>query len=166
MNEVITTESLPSIMDELFLPDVMRTRDEWREKIFQLQECLLQFDEKLEIPPTNRFCDGVYARELFLPKGSLIVGKIHRHAHHNILSCGAVTVVTEDGVESFAAPHAFISKPGTKRVVYAHEDSVWTTIHPTAETDVDKIEAQIICQDYSELELIGHAATAAIGVIA
>jgi hypothetical protein len=154
MSLPVTRESLPTIMDDLFAVSEPMSKDYWRAKIADLQNCLMDFDEKLEVPPRHIFSKGVYARELFLPKWSLIVGKIHKTAHINIISCGDVVVVTEDGVERFVAPHTFVSKVGTKRVVFAREDSIWTTIHPTTETDVQKIEDEIICKDYSELELI------------
>jgi len=149
-------ESLPDIIESLFAMTEARPREYWREKILELQCCLMQFEDRLEVPPRHIFSKGVYARELFLPKWSLIVGKIHRTSHINIISCGDVTVVTEDGVERFAAPHTFVSKIGTKRVVFANEDSIWTTIHPTLETDLQKIEEEIICKDYSDLELLAQ----------
>jgi hypothetical protein len=36
--------------------------------------------------------------------------------------------------------------------VYALEDTVWTTIHITEETDLDKIEDYVIAKDYAALE--------------
>jgi hypothetical protein len=63
-----------------------------------------------------------------------------------------VSVLTEFGVEELRAPLTFISKPGTKRVVYAHEDTVWTTIHGTRHTDVKKVEEDIICKTFAEYD--------------
>ncbi len=106
-------------------------------------------------PLTHRFADNVYAREILLPAGTIVIGKIHRHGHLNIITKGHVSVLTEDGVEEFRAPLTFISKPGTKRVVYAHEDTVWTTIHginPAEAGDVDMIEDRIICKTYAEYD--------------
>ena len=156
MSQAVAKYSFDEIMDDVFAPNQVRTREQWRDKIFKLQDCLVnQFSEHLELEPTHRFCNGVYARELFMPQGTLIIGKIHRHEHLNIISHGSVSVITEDGLEHFCAPHTFISKCGTKRVVYAHTDAIWTTIHPTQETDLEKIEEQIICKDYDDLELLG-----------
>ena len=45
------------------------------------------------------------------------------------------------------------SLPGTKRAVYAHPDVVWTTIHLTNETDLDKIEAEVIAPTYQDYQL-------------
>ena len=106
-------------------------------------------------PLTHRFADGVYAREMALPAGSIIVGKIHRFGHLNIITKGKVIVLTEFGVERLEAPCTFISKPGTKRVVGTIEDAVWTTLHginPGEENNVDAIEDRIICKSFEEYD--------------
>lgn len=100
----------------------------------------------------HHFAPGQYAREIELPADSLVVGKIHRHAHINVVSKGHCLVATEDGVTEIIAPCTFVSKPGTKRAVLALEDTVWTTVHVTEETDLARIEAAIIAPDYAALE--------------
>jgi len=103
-------------------------------------------------PLQHRFADGVYAREMLIPAGHLIVGKIHKFGHLNVITKGLVSVLTEFGVETLQAPTTFISKPGTKRVVYAHEDTVWTTFHGTQHTTPDEVEADIICKTFAEYD--------------
>ena len=48
-------------------------------------------------PKSEKYGCSTYAREIFLPKGSFVVGKIHRHQHLNIISKGKVKVFTEFG---------------------------------------------------------------------
>jgi hypothetical protein len=105
-----------------------------------------------DFPLTHRFADGVYAREMLIPEGSYIIGKIHRFGHLNVITKGEVSVLTEFGVDHLVAPCTFVSKPGTKRVVYAHEDTVWTTFHGTQHTDPDKVEADIICKSFEDFD--------------
>jgi len=114
-----------------------------REQIVRLENELRKF-EPIEIETTHRFADGVYAREIFIPKGCLLTGKVHKTVHLNIISKGEITVWTEDGMKRLKAPFSLVSKPGTKRVGFAHEDTVWTTIHGTHETDLAKLEADLI----------------------
>lgn len=97
-------------------------------------------------PPLNHiFTPGLYVREICLPAGSLAISKIHRTEHPFVISAGSVSVWTpERGIERISAPHTGVTKPGTQRVIYAHEDTIWSTFHVTAETDVAKIEAAII----------------------
>ena len=54
------------------------------------------------------------------------------------------------------APVSFMSKAGTKRVVFTHEDAIWTTFHPnpTNETDLKKLEAMFTAADYAELGMV------------
>lgn len=97
-------------------------------------------------------CKHVYAREILLPAGLTIVGKIHKHAHLNMLMKGRVSVFTEKGREDFTGPLTMVSEAGTKRAVYAHEDTVWVTVHLTQSTDLAEIEEEIIAEDFEELQ--------------
>lgn len=61
-----------------------------------------------------------------------------------------VSIVHDDGSsEVLAAPHTFVSKPGVQKVLYIHEDTVWKTIHPTQERDLDTLETLLIEPDDS-----------------
>jgi hypothetical protein len=98
-----------------------------------------------ECPLDHAFTPGLYSRTIFMPAGTLIVSKIHKTEHQYVISAGKVRVWTrEQGVVHLEAPHVGITKPGTRRVLYIDEDCVWTTFHPTDETDLDKIEEQLI----------------------
>jgi len=111
----------------------------------------------------HHFAPGTYAREIELPAGSLVVGRIHRHAHVNVISKGYVLVATPDGAEELRAPKTFISAPGTKRVVYAVEDTVWTTVHlnEAEERDPDKLVETLTAPTFEALDA---EAALAIGV--
>lgn len=127
-----------------------------RESIFGLQEHLLASDDQTDLsyfPVRHVFAPGMYAREMTIPEGQIIVGKIHRHAHVNVISMGRVRVVTEFGSEELCAPCTFVSEPGTKRVVYAMETTVWTTVHATNETDLAAIEREVIAESYEDIEI-------------
>jgi len=122
-----------------------------------------KFGDMEECPLTHEFADGVYVRTIFIPKGMIIVGKIHRHAHPNFLMKGKVTVVTEDGgIQRLVAPIAMISPAGTKRVVFTHEDTVWTTVHVTEEKDLAKIEEVVIAKTYEEFDSQNQLTTEAL----
>lgn len=104
-------------------------------------------------PLKHSFAEGLYVREIFIPKGMFIIGKIHKYSHPNFLLKGDVSVLTEDGPRRIKSPCSMISPAGTKRVVFAHEDCIWITVHVTKETDLDKIEEEVIAKDYSELSI-------------
>jgi hypothetical protein len=125
-----------------------------REAILRLQDELAKFDQ-LDLPLKHTFAPGQYAREILLPKGCIVVGKIHKHAHLNIVTRGHVTVVTEFGlreIDARSAPVTFTSDAGSKRALYCHEETIWTTIHSVNTTDLAEIEREIIAPTYAELD--------------
>jgi len=91
---------------------------------------------------------GLYARELLMPAGTLVSGKIKKHEHLSIISAGVVTEITEAGRQQIKAPYTMVSQPDTKRLVLAHTDTVWVTVHATKETNLDKIEEDLIAMSY------------------
>ena len=105
---------------------------------------------QLDAPVKHHFSKGVYAREIFMPKGMLIVGKVHKTRHLNIISQGRCTVKTTVRKLLIEAPFTFESLEGEQKVVFMHEDVVWTTIHLTNETDLAKIEEECIASEYDE----------------
>ena len=108
-------------------------------------------------PVVDEYGCGTYAREIHLPKGSLVVGKIHRHSHINIISKGKVSVATEHGKKYYTAPCTFVSEVGLKRAVLVEEDTIWTTIHLTqhlGEDKLGKIEEEVIAEFYEDIGLI------------
>lgn len=125
------------------------------------RETILRFEAALrDLPQTDcplkhTFAPGMYAREILLPAETFIVGKIHKHAHLNIVTRGRCTVVTEFGrreIDASAGPVTFTSDAGAKRALYVHEETVWTTVHATNSTDLAEIERDIIAPDYPELD--------------
>jgi len=110
-------------------------------------------DELTHIEPEiiHFFADGMYGRQMTLIAGGVVVGKIHNHQHIVVISKGSGYVMTEDGFMRYEAPFTFISEPGTKRTIKAEEETVWLTLHTTQETDLDKIEAEVIAPDYESL---------------
>lgn len=110
-------------------------------------------DHYTELPLEHLFAPGVYVRKAFLAKGSVIIGKIHRHEHANIIARGCVDVFTEFDDKRHTAYTMFVSPVGVKRAIYAVEDTDWVCVHlnPTNETDLDKLEGINIAPSYAAL---------------
>ena len=111
--------------------------------------------EESNCPVTHRFTKGCYLREIFMPKDTLIIGKIHATQHFNVILKGDVTVYTAEGKERIKAPHTFISEAGVQKVVYMHEDCIWQTLHVTDSIDLEEIEKEVIVDSYDKLEIDG-----------
>lgn len=125
-----------------------------RQAILRLQDAIIGGGLDVghqSCPVQHHFAPGSYGREMRLPSGLTVIGKIHKHAHINVISQGRVLVFTEqEGVLELAAPITFVSSPGTKRVVQVLEDTVWTTVHVTDKTDLAEIEREVIATDFPE----------------
>lgn len=137
----------------------IRADERVRSNILKLEQNITAFKKSNGIPDpdcplTHVFAPGAYARTIFIPRDTLVVGKIHKHAHLNMLMSGRVLVATEEGPVTYDAPRVMVSKAGTKRVVYTYTDTIWTTVHLTEKTDLDEIEEEIIAKDYQSLDAI------------
>ncbi len=143
---------------------------EFREKVLAFEDIIrgmitsgaeaFSDDDKLTHSFTykdEKFDCYVYARSLTVPKGSVLVGKIHRFAHLNFLMKGKMAVASENGKRVYEAPAIVMSGPGIKKIGYALEDSIWTTVHLTehaGEENLKTIEDEIVAETYAELGLI------------
>jgi hypothetical protein len=161
-----TVYSFPEVNNEinvhLSLPKEERVRN-FRLGILKFEKFLAmapdakighEMDESL-CPLKHTFVDGAYVREIFMPKGLLITSKIHKILHPYFVMKGKCSVLTEDGPVLIEAPFYGITKPGTKRLIYVHEDVSWITVHVTKETDIEKIEDEIIAKTFDELQIQG-----------
>lgn len=124
---------------------------------FEFQDFLAEF-EQADIPLKHHFSIGQYARECFLPAQTFVIGKVHRHAHINIISQGVVVVASLTGLKVYKAPCTFVNEVGAKRVLYTFEDTVWTTVHanPSNTQDLAKIEAEVIVPEHELQEFINQ----------
>ena len=105
---------------------------------------------QVEMRLEHHFAKGLYARELHIPAGTLLTGKIHKYEQINILSKGQIRVLTQNGIVEVSAPFIVVSPPGTKRIALAITDCVWITVLPTDEKDPQAIEDQFTCATVDE----------------
>lgn len=143
MNEVIPADNTELLVR--ILGDVQSRT--YIDVVRGVQDQLSQSPDLIDVPVQHHFAPGVYMRQMDAAAGTLVVSKMHRTEHMNILLKGSLTVATEDGIQLMTAPCVLKSMPGTKRIGYFHEDSSWITVHPTEETDLEKIEQQVIVPD-------------------
>ena len=98
----------------------------------------------VELPVKHYHAAGLYARELLIPAGVVLTGKVHKAEHFSMLMQGEIFVWTEQGMQRLKAPHILHCLPGTKRVGYAITDTRWVTVHATDKTDVAELEAELV----------------------
>ena len=132
----------------------MQDLEQSRCKITELVKHMSKLPQA-ECPVTHHFAPNCYIREIFIPKDTYLIGKIHATEHFNIVLAGNVTVITAEGAEHYSAPHTFVSTSGVQKLIYTHDDCVWQTVHVTDSTDIDEIEKELIVETYDALEVDG-----------
>jgi hypothetical protein len=104
-------------------------------------------------PLKHSYAHGVYIREIFMPKGTLIVSKIHKYSYPYFVLKGRMSIWTEEGEVEITAPYQGITTAGTQRVLFIHEDTTWINVHsnPKEIRDYEKIEDIIFAESYDEI---------------
>lgn len=127
------------------------SQEEMRGKILQLESALMSMPQ-IEIPIEHHFAPGIYMRQMTMPMGSVVTGKIHKTEHMCVLSKGTVTVVTDTETRTLTAPAIVHSMPGVKRALHALSDVVWVNVHhnPTNEKDEDKIDDLFVVDTFDQ----------------
>lgn len=100
----------------------------------------------IDILPKHLFTDDEYLRRVEIPAGVLVTSRIHRDRHQCVVTEGSITIWSlETGIQHIDAPYVFESYPGSHRIGYTHEDTVWTTIHPNpgGSEDVEATEERL-----------------------
>jgi len=134
-----------------------------REQIQGLQNFLVENADEVNVvthqnsqlfPLEHTFADGIYVRQMTMDKDSLVVGAIHNHLHVWFLLSGHITVATEDESVEYIAPCYVLATPGTKRVIYANEDSIFVNVHknPTNCEDIEELEKEIVSATFEDYE--------------
>ncbi|MDA1276310.1 MAG: hypothetical protein O2960_20025 [Verrucomicrobia bacterium] len=149
MNDAVLVESESEI----------ELRHSAREKILKFEQAIASipgavFGDQESCPLKHSFAGGIYMREIFIPAGTLLVGKIHRHAHPRVILSGEIIQFSESGGrENIKGPTAMISPAGSKRAIFAITDYRAITFHEVGEErDLEEIEAMIIANIYEEKE--------------
>ena len=133
-----------------------------RSKILDLENSLMKFVDGENVvkgdtevfPLKHTFTDGIYVRQMSMKKDSAVIGKIHKNTHVWFLLSGHLSVASETNSDEYVAPCYVEAAAGSKRVIYAHEDSVWVNVYPnpTNTKDLEELEKEIIVKDYKEFE--------------
>jgi hypothetical protein len=112
--------------------------------------------ESIGLSVTHTVTPGLYVRELTMPAGLIVVSRIHLREHPFYILSGEVSVYDGNGVSTYVGPYKGITKPGTKRVLYTHKDTVWVTFHATDKTTVEDLEkaGELVCDKFDEFDVI------------
>jgi len=127
-----------------------------KNKVQAFEDALLQMPQ-IEIETKHYIADGAYVREIIIPKGATVTGAVHLTETIDILVSGDITIVYDDVRKRLTGHGVYISKPGVKKVAYAHEDTVWMTVHAVdniKDKTMDEIEKDLWVNSYNEYALL------------
>jgi hypothetical protein len=130
-------------------------RDPW-----EMQKVIIETTKALlkapgshnDFPAKHEFIGGMYIRRLFIPKGQILVGKVHKLPCVNVVERGAITVLTATGSDTLTAGYTLASPAGIQKLGIANEDTVFVNIFRTDETDPDKIEDVVAWDIHESME--------------
>ena len=109
----------------------------------------------------HHFSDGVYTRETFIPKDTILTGYRHKQHTVSVLVSGVISVMSVDDLGHaedkgvLVAPKIFTTKPNIKKIGFAHEDTIFVNSFSLAgipeeyhnEESLDMIEEHIFYKD-------------------
>lgn len=127
-----------------------------REKVERLEEEMTNLPQ-VDCPVRHYFAPGLFAREITIPKGCVLVGAVHRRDNLAVLSAGKLQIVTDDGTKEISAPMTVSIKAGSKNCAVAVETAVWTNFFPN-EDDEQNIDVLVErCTESKASDLLGGA---------
>jgi hypothetical protein len=104
---------------------------------------------QVDLNEQHLFADGMYCRQVTMPKGSLVIGHIHKKEAINVLASGKILIKTrrEDEWEEISAPFVNSTKGGMRKIIYVLEDAYFMNIFRTENTTLDKLYDECVEED-------------------
>ena len=101
---------------------------------------LPEFEENI----AHHFSDGLYAKEMHIKAGQMILQHKHKHSHLSILTHGKVVVVRDEKPKIVQGPACINITAEEHHGIMAISDCVWFCVHATDETDSSKVDKILI----------------------
>lgn len=105
--------------------------------------------------PVHAFAEGLYRRELTMPKDTIWVSRVHKHDNFAFIIKGECSVLSENGVMRLKAPCMLTTLAGTQRMLQIHEECTWVTVHPIPPElgrEIGAVEQYLACNTFEEYE--------------
>lgn len=167
LDELFAGNLIPSAKEvaEAFAATEPMEPAEVARRVESLTSEMLKVFPAVDFPLVHHHADGLYARELTIPMGAFAIGAVQKYPHVSVISKGEISMLNEaGGITRIKAPCTMVSKPGVRKVGFAHEETVWTSIHSMADCPIEdpskatneELEAFICCKqmsDYLEFKL-------------
>jgi hypothetical protein len=101
---------------------------------------------------------GMYCREITIPKGVLLTGRVYKFDHLEIMVRGKIDILSADGeLVSYEGFNVIPALSGKRQAGYAHEETVWLTVNRVPNIDVSQMLDHTTVLTYSEYEAFHRA---------
>lgn len=111
----------------------------------------------VEMPTKHFLVDGMYARQILIPKGTAFVGRKHKKFHYFMVLKGGAWVTLDDGTIANMQPGMlFMCAPGSQRIGTTYADTIFVTVHQTDETLLKNIEDDCVEFDSTDRYGVGN----------
>ena len=88
---------------------------------------------QVEIQTIERMIGAMYVREIIIPKGATITGRVYKRTYVDIMLSGDITVTDSNGTYRLEGFNCLEGTSGRKRAGYAHEETRWLTVHDSVD---------------------------------
>jgi len=158
------TDDAKCILHEI-IPCNQLSAPDFRNWIFEIEDRMMCHEKSLDrhtedspIKLKHTFTPGLYTREIFMPAGALIISRIHLFEHPFVISKGKVSIYDGNEIVTVDGHFQGVTQEGTKRILYIHEDTTWTTFHITEKKTFEEIDINgvVTCDTFEEFERFTH----------
>lgn len=122
-------------MTQEFTSDQLSRASQIDELEFNMSKC-----PPAVMPLVHLFTPGLYVRQIEIPAGTLLTSMEHSTEHPFVILSGVIDVISDFEQIQYVGPCIGVTKPGTKRVLFAQTDTVWLTFHANPENFQDPEE--------------------------
>ena len=154
-----------SCVEDAGVSEIALPADTKFQSIYDLEAALLRLPQA-DVQTEHSFCNGLYARTIYVPAGTLITGAVHQHESFWVMRDGTLALTLDDGEAVVAYAGDMGKSPaGVKRAGLALSDVVFTTFHanPTNEIDPERLWlAFTVAPSRAALEASNHPALESI----
>lgn len=151
IGEQYLVESHRQTIQEAFYSGTLNSR----QGLMEYQSFVEQMPNALgenPFPLFHTFTDGLYSREVHMPKNHLLVSQIHNYESQVHILEGKVLIADCNGTRLFDAPAKFVSKSGDKRAIFTLEDTIWINYHPITVKNEDEAEEMLYAKSYEDYD--------------
>jgi|TARA_B100000768_G_C11256271_1_gene366538 hypothetical protein len=157
MDEVQLVQSNPeSVLENIsqYRGALWEKINEFKGQMLSVKETIVHHTSEMQetMPLKHHIKDGIYTREIFMPKGMLVLSFIHKVNHPSFFLSGEMSILNDKAeVKRIKAPMVVQTEIGTQRVAYMHQDCVWVCTYRTDAKTVEEAEKELFTEDFNEL---------------